>query len=123
MLRLLGGASVRCEQGCRTLASLLYKGTVLGGSRCFLGFRLELLPRLRRIGGCCARKTCRKKSSTSWIYDQSPGRPGCRGPTNDKFDTYCAPYGARSALHGDRCSDWPAGQVPRGLGERAERNQ
>ena len=25
------------------------------------------------------RKTCRKKSSTSWIYDQSPGRRGRRG--------------------------------------------
>src|SRR4026208_2301541 len=33
------------------LASILCKATVLGGSRRFLGFRLELLPRLRRLEG------------------------------------------------------------------------
>jgi hypothetical protein len=47
--RLLGRTSVRGEQGCRTLASVLCKGTVLGGSRRFLGSRLELLSRLRRL--------------------------------------------------------------------------
>src|SRR5262245_65868682 len=51
------------------------------------------------------------------------GVPGLRGRKNDKFDIYFAPYGAHSALHGDRCSDWPAGRVPRGLRERPERNQ
>src|SRR5262245_66657870 len=33
----------------RALASILCKGTVLGGGRRFLGFRLELLPRPRRL--------------------------------------------------------------------------
>src|ERR1043166_4399650 len=46
---LLGRTPVRGEQGCRTLASVLWEGTVLGGCRRFLGFRLELLPRLRRL--------------------------------------------------------------------------
>jgi hypothetical protein len=42
-------AAVRGKPGCRALATTLCKGTVLGGSRRFLGFRLELLPRPRRL--------------------------------------------------------------------------
>src|SRR5262249_23940441 len=60
--RLLGRTSVRGEQGCRTLATILSQGPLLGGSRCFLGFRLELLPRLRRLeGAVVARKPVGKR--------------------------------------------------------------
>src|SRR6516225_3563342 len=51
-----------------------------------------------KIGGCCrGSKTGRKKSWISWIYDQSPGRPGCREHSAAIFVTPGAVLGSSAA--------------------------